>query len=318
MMLFGCVGLIPVSATGQDESEVAATVGNAQITVGQVERKLKLTLGKRKLEPEAREILFAATLRQLVNQLVVVEYLQETKHSTNNDQLNLEIERLKLELAKTETSLEDFLKDRRQTLAELKQQIRWQRSWALFLRQSLNEENLQRFFDSHQKDFDGTQLRVAHLLLPRPQDGGNNQDAIVKLTAKAQKIRGEITDGSLSWSEAVKEHSSGESVKDEGDIGWIERRKPMPQVFADAAFKLEKDEISPPVETKFGVHLIKCLEVKRGRKKLAAVRKEVQAEATKFLFDWVLEQQAGKSKVRYTGNAPYFDPQTQKLMKRTD
>jgi peptidyl-prolyl cis-trans isomerase C len=43
-----------------------------------------------------------------------------------------------------------------------------------------------------------------------------------------------------------------------GDLGWFTKERMVPQ-FADAAFKLKVGEISPPVQTQFGWHVIKVV-----------------------------------------------------------
>ncbi|MFV0280433.1 MAG: peptidylprolyl isomerase [Rhodoblastus sp.] len=73
---------------------------------------------------------------------------------------------------------------------------------------------------------------------------------------------------------------AGEVSKDPGskggDLGWFTKDRMVPE-FADAAFKLEKGQISQPVKTQFGWHIIK-LEDKRMKEfpKLSDVHDQVQ------------------------------------------
>ncbi len=316
--IFGWLVAVLISqfAFGQNQQNphdvVVATVGNEQVTLAQVQVQLRATLGKRSVTEKAKPILMAAAARQLVNQLLVTAYLSDSKHAANKDQVNLRIEQLTNELAKTETKLADFLKQRNQTMDGLKQQIRWQTCWSSYLKEHLTDKNLKLFFDNNKNKYDGTQIRVAHLILGKAPD--NSSDA-GKLIARANAIKALIDQSKISWEAAVKKHSTSETSRDKGgDIGWIQRYQPMPEVFSKAAFRLKLNEVSSPVETKFGVHLIKCLEIKPGSKTLSKVKKQVSAGATRFLFDRIVRLQMAKTKPRYTGKCPYFDPDSGKLV----
>jgi peptidyl-prolyl cis-trans isomerase C len=61
----------------------------------------------------------------------------------------------------------------------------------------------------------------------------------------------------------AKERSKDPSSSEGGDLGYFTRDRMVPE-FADAAFKLQVGQISDPVKTEFGWHIIK-LEDKRNR-----------------------------------------------------
>ncbi len=78
---------------------------------------------------------------------------------------------------------------------------------------------------------------------------------LVKTEDEAKNLLEEIKAGK-SFAEAAKEHSLCPSGRDGGDLGFF-KRGVMVKPFEDAAFALKKvGDISEPVQTQFGWHLI--------------------------------------------------------------
>jgi len=91
-----------------------------------------------------------------------------------------------------------------------------------------------------------TEVRARHILV---KDEEEAYDIIERIN------RGD------DFAELAKEKSQGPSKSKGGDLGYFTRDQ-MVKEFADAAFALEKGEMSEPVKTQFGWHVIK-LEDKR-------------------------------------------------------
>jgi parvulin-like peptidyl-prolyl isomerase len=74
------------------------------------------------------------------------------------------------------------------------------------------------------------------------------------------EIREEIVSGSRDFENAAGEYSDDPgSGSIGGDLGWFDRTR-MVEPFTEVAFNLPVGEISQPVKTKFGYHLIEVLE----------------------------------------------------------
>ncbi len=82
---------------------------------------------------------------------------------------------------------------------------------------------------------------------------------LVKTRPEAVKIRKEIVDGEISFEDAAEKYSLCPSSQRGGDLGFF-KRGDMVQPFADVAFDLKPGQISDPVGTKFGWHLIKTVD----------------------------------------------------------
>jgi peptidyl-prolyl cis-trans isomerase C len=89
-----------------------------------------------------------------------------------------------------------------------------------------------------------SEVRASHLL--------------VQTEDEAQKLYDEIV-GGKSFEDAAAEVSLCPSGANGGDLGFFGRGM-MVKPFEDAAFSMEIGEVSKPVQTQFGWHLIKLVD----------------------------------------------------------
>ncbi len=97
-----------------------------------------------------------------------------------------------------------------------------------------------------------TKVKARHILLKVPAEGDDAEEAAVR--ERVRSILAEIRAGA-SFKEMAVQHSEDATAEDGGDLGWFEQGSMVPS-FEEAAFSLEKGQISEPVRTPFGWHLI--------------------------------------------------------------
>jgi parvulin-like peptidyl-prolyl isomerase len=257
-----------------------------------VATQIRRALQGRKVADEVRQKLESETLQQLINQQLVLNYLEGKGIAASDQDVDLAISRLKQNLGRQEKTLEDYFETTGMDEELLRRYFGWQLSWQAFLDGYLTDENLQRYFKQHQREFDSTELRVAQILWKA--DAAAEIKAAV---AKAEVVRGQLEQGELTFAEAAAKHSQAPSAADGGVLGWIKRHEPMPEAFSMAAFQLKVGQVSPPVTTSFGVHLIKCLEEKPGQRPWEEARDELRKAVTRFLFVWAANRERGEAEI---------------------
>lgn len=106
-------------------------------------------------------------------------------------------------------------------------------------------------------------IRVAHILLKVDPETPESSDGAVR--AKAEKLLAEIREGGDFRALAEKHSADPGSAKRGGELpGWAEKGK-LVGPFEEAAYALKPGELSGPVRTRFGYHIIKLLEKRPAR-----------------------------------------------------
>lgn len=274
------------SPPSQKTNDVLATVNGFPITAEMVQRDLERTTAGIQLGTVEAEKARKATLKKLIDQRVAYAFLEKHQISAGKDEVDLRLEELKTELATVEKTIDDYLDQTSQTIDEFKFQMAWQISWQRYLDRKLTDEFLESHFLQNQRSMDGTELHVAHLLLKLPPNPTSDQ--VDTQMRQAESIAQQLETGTLSWDAAVAQYSEAPSKSAGGEIGWIKIDGPMPRTFTRQAFELADGKISQPVTTAFGIHLIKCLEIKPGTLGWRDVIDQVKSSASRAYFDAIV------------------------------
>lgn len=96
-----------------------------------------------------------------------------------------------------------------------------------------------------------TQTRARHILL-RPGPQLSQADALARLT----QYRQQIASGQASFENLARQHSQDGSAREGGDLGWVSPGQFVPE-FEQAMDALRPGEMSQPLVSRFGVHLIR-------------------------------------------------------------
>jgi parvulin-like peptidyl-prolyl isomerase len=266
-------------------------------------------VGDRVVAPSATKLLQAQALDQLINRQLVLRQLERQQQQVKDAEVDLELARLRDRLARQEVTWEQFLQRLGMTESEQRRGLIWHLTWSRFLAPCLADDKLEEFFRAHHRDFDGTQVRVAHILWKA--DSPTERDAALQ---DARRVQAELERGAVTFADAARQHSQAPTGRDGGTLGWIKRHQPMPESFNQAAYQLAVGQVSPPVVTSLGVHLIQCLEEKPGTRTWQESRDELRRAVTEYVFRRLADRERPQARLEFTGAVPHFRPGTQELV----
>lgn len=164
--------------------------------------------------------------KKLVEELVNQElfYLDALEAKLDQDQIFLdELERTKSALLK-QYAINNALKDI-----------------------TLSEDEVKKFYEDNKEKFVSPKtINASHILVDQ--------------LSLANQITDELNAG-MSFPEAAEKYSKCPSSKKGGELGYFGKGAMVPE-FEKSAFELAINEISQPVETNFGYHIIKVTDIK--------------------------------------------------------
>jgi len=283
--------------TSMSNGQTIATVGDSEITQSQLQREWDLLIksqgADKALTDSEREQLRKTILEKEINRQLVLQFLDASGQGVVGTELDLLKRKTINELKQLGITLSSHLRDQGLTPMEWEQRLKWQVGWHRYVENYMNDENYKNFFNQNRRQYDGTQLKVAHILI-RTENIKDQASESALLTS----VKSEIESDKLSFTAAAAQHSQSPSAKKDGELGWIEWVQPMPASFTRAAFALKPGSISKPVSTSFGLHLITVLEEKPGNKTWQQTRKALREGMRDFLFTWSADQQREKTEVK--------------------
>ncbi|WP_341201395.1 peptidylprolyl isomerase [Planomicrobium okeanokoites] len=167
-------------------------------------------------------------------QILMIEKVLSEEYEVTDEEVQAEIESSKEEYGE---NYEAFLEQNNQTEESYEKVIRLNllQEKALTDGVEVTDEEIQAQYERQTMELNGRHILVA--------------DEETAATVK------EELDGGADFAELAQEYSTDGSAAEGGDLGWFGVGAMVPE-FEEAAYSLEVDEISEPVQSQFGYHII--------------------------------------------------------------
>jgi peptidyl-prolyl cis-trans isomerase C len=264
------ISLIPVAAPAVSPDKVVMTIGDQKITAGQLDQILDAF-------PANYQVYARGPGRQQFAEVMVQTFV-----------LAQEAKRRKMD--ETATYAARIMWSQADTLARLMNDD-------IKNNAKLEEADVRNYYAAHKSDSD--RVRARHILVrtsgsPLPVKPGQKDLTEAEALARAQELRQRIQGGADFIALAKTESDDTTSGANGGDLDFIRRGQTMPG-FEQAAFDLKVGEVSEPVKTPLGFHLIKV--EARDSKSFEEMRLEIEKSLLPGLAKKRVEDLVAKSKV---------------------
>lgn len=156
-----------------------------------------------------------------------------------------------------------------------------------------DEATLRDRYEKEKARWETQEQRLASHILVQVPGNGTPDDQKAAL-AEARAIRQQIEDGADFADVAKAESDDFGSRNQGGDLGWLEKGMTDP-AFEDALFSMQEGELSEPVLSSEGYHIIRLRDIRPGStRSFEEVRPDLEREYAETERDRVFNQKAGR------------------------
>ena len=303
-----------VIAPSVNARSVALVVNGEEVLEGSLQRFLRRVPADRQVEARP------AVVNHLIENVLVDQYLKQAGVKAEATEVDKKIDEMKADIKKEKLEYAQVLKEMEVTEAELRYHLAADLRWEKYLGGQATDKVLQDLFNSQKDMFDGSMVRVRHILLtPDSKDAQKVAAAKASLAAMKQDIAATAATGLAklpqgtdnlarekarmkliedAFSAYAKKESHCPSKSQGGDVGWFDRAGAMVEPFSKAAFALKPFEVSDIVETQFGLHLILLLDRRPGKDvKFSDVKDNVKELYAERLRNLVVQHMRKTAKI---------------------
>ena len=173
--------------------------------------------------------------------------------------------------------------------------IAWRTAWSQYLKSRLNEANLRLYFDQQRDRYAGNRWEVSQIFVKMDtRDAASIEAAQGNMLELADEIRasGTVAD---AFADAAREHSDSGSAAQGGMVGWVEKDGDLPSAVMAAIRNTEAGNISAPVQSPLGMHLVYVHRAEAGKLTFDELTDQAQLrrDAADALFDALVAKQNG-------------------------
>ena len=263
--------LLWISATQaatQQLDKIVAIVDNDVVMQSELEQRTTMVMAQlqtNNTQPPPEEVLRKQILEQLISESLQLQIGYRVGIDFSTEELDQTINRMKQANNLSDEEFQRQLALDGITINKLREQIKRDmiidqvQKGSVNRRIQVTEQEVENFLKSKQGQFWASpDYQLGHILIALSSGASAEQEQQVQ--AKAQSIHQRLVDGADFRQMAVTE-SQGQNALQGGDLGWRKSAQ-MPDLFARGVESLRAGDITPPLRSGAGFHILKVYNIR--------------------------------------------------------
>ena len=303
--IFACAtavlaGVLAAPVGAEVLNRIVATVDGEPITAHELDQYIKRLRAdlNTPIAPPPRDALQALITEKLVEKEIVAR-----KVSVGDEDIELYIQRIQDQNKLTKEQLTEALKQQGLSMDAYRKQVKGEIEKIQLLNREIRgkvnvtPQDIERYYEAHKKEYEiPAQVHLRHIVLRLDP---NAPEAIVEAAnERLLGIRKRIVDDDEDFAKVAKEVSEDPAGQQGGDLGEVEPSKVLEE-FASALEKMDEGDVSEPIRTTSGLHLLKLeKKIDAGYRPIAdvsaAIKDKLYAEALDQRYRRWLEEDLQK------------------------
>ena len=267
---------VSVTASAQLEilDRVAAVVDEDVVLESEVQRRLAsiyIQIQQSGTQPPPQDVLLQQVLERLISERLQLNMGYDAGVRITDAELNEALGRIASSNKLTMEQYAEQVHASGSTLSNVREEIRNEmilmrvQQGQVMRRIRISSQELDNFLNSEEGRFmSSPDVNVGHILLPVAS--GKSNDEVNVIRERAQALLDEANSGT-DFRQLAIANSADQTALQGGDLGWRKMAQ-LPGVFIEAVEELEINQISEPIRSDAGYHLIKLYERKGGGEQL--------------------------------------------------
>lgn len=314
---------LPLEATGP-----VAEVNGEEIGADKFNEAIKQSAGMMPpgaMSGQLAEMMKERTVDRLVDIALIDKALEDAKIEVSDQEVDEELGRFKERLPDEET-FKNFLEQRGLTEETMRENIHKDLQLREVLKDKygteVTEKDASEFYAANEQRFEHEdQVHARHILISVEKEA--EEEKVEEAKKKAEEIAKEVKASGADFEAIAREKSEDPTAAQSGgDLGFFTKERMVPE-FSEAAFAMNKGDISDPIRSDFGFHIIEVLDKKEaGKTSFEEAKEDIIADLERQKFresmtgfleelheDAEVERKMDNIKVNVEeGEAPQQDP----------
>ncbi|QWT46437.1 peptidylprolyl isomerase [Azospira inquinata] len=281
LFLLSLAGLVraapPLPQEPVEADRVVAVVNDEVITLHELQSRLDSVVSQLKrqgTELPPQEVLQKQMLERMIMDRIQVQYAKENGLHVEDGELDMAINRIAANNKMTPDQFRKALEKDGVAFVKFREEIRDEmlisrlKNREVDSKINISEGEVDNYLAGQAQAGVTPEYHLAHILVRTPE--GASPEQLQKLKAKAEQIMEHLRKGD-DFAQVAAAYSDAPDALEGGDLG-VRPADRLPNLYAEAAAKLQPGEVSPLLHSPNGFHIVRLLEKRGGGAALPPVQ----------------------------------------------